>query len=123
MHQAGWKTESVEFWPERLHLSPPPAGIVVEKGTPRINWIMNVLLYWFIVFIVLAEPSKPAGVYRPPGARGGSVVPSSAPKSSGRSLEELAKSFGSGPVPGQKPRYVPGQKKDKSRIVLNTLYF
>ncbi|KAL2915828.1 hypothetical protein HK105_204529 [Polyrhizophydium stewartii] len=45
MYETAWKFDPSSLWPDRAALSPPPPGIVV------------------------AAPPKPAGKYRPPGAR------------------------------------------------------
>ncbi|KAJ3032470.1 hypothetical protein HDV00_007518 [Rhizophlyctis rosea] len=52
MYEAAWRPAKPDLWPELRTLSPPPAPIATIQA-----------------------PAKPAGVYRPPGARG-SATPS-----------------------------------------------
>lgn len=82
MYQVGWRSSRAEEWPEIRNLSPPPQGLSVN-----------------------VTPSRPMGVYRPPGARG-SAAPSF--------FKERSESGGGVSASVRVPGTVPGQIEDKN---------
>ncbi|KAJ3052662.1 hypothetical protein HK097_005900 [Rhizophlyctis rosea] len=73
MYEVAWRPAKADLWPELRSLSPPPQHVATVQA-----------------------PAKPAGVYRPPGARG------SAPAFSLRDpAPEAASSSSSNRIPGQ----------------------